>query len=73
MYRIPDGFGLVKENMELSLNQEQLLAAEQIFREWQEPDPRPALLFGVTGKRKDPGLYAPDPEGTGGGKNRRSC
>lgn len=44
MYRIPDGFGLVKENMELSLNQEQLLAAEQIFREWQEPDPRPALL-----------------------------
>ena len=52
MYRIPDGFGLVKENMELSLNQEQLLAAEQIFREWQEPDPRPALLFGVTGSGK---------------------
>ena len=52
MYRIPEGFGLVKENMELSLNQEQLLAAEQIFREWQEPDPRPALLFGVTGSGK---------------------
>ena len=52
MYRIPEGLGLVKENMELSLNQEQLLAAEQIFREWQEPDPRPALLFGVTGSGK---------------------
>ena len=52
MYRIPEGIGLVKEDMELSLNQEQLLAAEQIFREWQEPDPRPALLFGVTGSGK---------------------
>ena len=31
MYRIPEGLGLVKENMELSLNQEQLLAAEQIL------------------------------------------
>ena len=52
MYRNPEGLGLVKEKMELSLNQEQLLAAEQIFREWQEPDPRPALLFGVTGSGK---------------------
>ena len=57
----------MKENMELSLNQEQLLAAEQIFREWQEPDPS-LHFFRSDRKRKDAGLYATDPEGAGGGK-----
>ena len=32
--------------------QEQQEAAEQIFREWQNPHPRPTLLFGVTGSGK---------------------
>mgnify|MGYP002519141332 CR=1 FL=1 len=52
MYRIPESSGLVKEEKELSLNREQREAAEQIFWEWQKPDPRPTLLFGVTGSGK---------------------
>ena len=69
MYRIPEGLGLVKENMELSLNQEQLLAAEQIFGNGRSRT-KACTSFRrfLCRKRKDPGLYAPDPEGTGGGK-----
>lgn len=52
MYRIPESEGLVKDDRELCLNQEQQEAAEQIFREWQNPHPRPTLLFGVTGSGK---------------------
>ena len=52
MYRIPDQADLVKEDRELCLNEEQQAAAEQIFQEWQKPEPRPTLLFGVTGSGK---------------------
>ena len=52
MYRIPDQADLVKEDRELCLNEEQQVAAEQIFQEWQKPEPRPTLLFGVTGSGK---------------------
>ena len=52
MYRIPESEGLVKDDRELCLNQEQQEATEQIFREWQNPHPRPTLLFGVTGSGK---------------------
>ena len=52
MYRIPDQVDLVKEDRELCLNEEQQAAAEQIFQEWQKPEPRPTLLFGVTGSGK---------------------
>ena len=52
MYRIPKNSGLVKEDGELSLNQEQQEAVAEIFQEWQKPEPRPALLFGVTGSGK---------------------
>lgn len=52
MYRIPNQADLVKEDSELCLNAEQNEAVEQIFKEWQEPEPRPALLFGVTGSGK---------------------
>ena len=52
MYRIPDQANLVKEDRELCLNEEQQAAAEQIFQEWQKPEPRPTLLFGVTGSGK---------------------
>ena len=52
MYRIPDQADLVKEDRELCLNEEQQAAAEQIFQEWQKPEPRPTLLSGVTGSGK---------------------
>ena len=52
MYRLPDQADLVKEDRELCLNEEQQAAAEQIFQEWQKPEPRPTLLFGVTGSGK---------------------
>ena len=52
MYRIPEQADLVKEDRELCLNEEQQAAAEQIFQEWQKPEPRPTLLFGVTGSGK---------------------
>ena len=52
MYRIPDQADLVKEDRELCLNEEQQAAAEQIFQEWQKSEPRPTLLFGVTGSGK---------------------
>ena len=52
MYRIPDQADLVKEDRKLCLNEEQQAAAEQIFQEWQKPEPRPTLLFGVTGSGK---------------------
>ena len=52
MYRIPNQADLVKEACELCLNAEQNVAVKQIFREWKEPEPRPVLLFGVTGSGK---------------------
>ena len=52
MYRLPDQADLVKEDRELCLNEEQQAAAKQIFQEWQKPEPRPTLLFGVTGSGK---------------------
>ena len=52
MYRIPNQADLVKEDCELCLNAEQNVAVKQIFREWKEPEPRPVLLFGVTGSGK---------------------
>lgn len=52
IYRIPNQSDLKKEDRELCLNAEQQAAAEQIFREWQCREPRPALLFGVTGSGK---------------------
>lgn len=52
MYRIPNQADLVKEDSELCLNAEQNEAVEQIFKEWKEPEPRPTLLFGVTGSGK---------------------
>ena len=52
MYRIPNQADLVKEDGELCLNAEQNVAVKQIFREWKEPEPRPVLLFGVTGSGK---------------------
>ena len=52
MYRIPNQADLVKEDCELCLNAEQNVAVKQIFREWKEQEPRPVLLFGVTGSGK---------------------
>ena len=52
MYRIPNQADLVKEYCELCLNAEQNVAVKQIFREWKEQEPRPVLLFGVTGSGK---------------------
>ena len=52
MYRIANQADLVKEDCELCLNAEQNVAVKQIFREWKEPEPRPVLLFGVTGSGK---------------------
>ncbi len=52
MYRIPNPSDLVKEDYELCLNAEQKAAVEQVFQEWQKPEPRPTLLFGVTGSGK---------------------
>ena len=52
MYRIPNQADLVKEDGELCLNAEQNVAVKQIFSEWKEPEPRPVLLFGVTGSGK---------------------
>ena len=52
MYRIPNQADLIKEDSELCLNAEQQAAAEKIFQEWQSGDPRPTLLFGVTGSGK---------------------
>lgn len=45
MYRIPKNSGLVKEDGELSLNQEQQEAVAEIFQEWQKPEPEILHFF----------------------------
>ena len=50
--RIPKSSGLMQDEGEISLNSHQQEAVQQITEEWKKPDPRPALLFGVTGSGK---------------------
>ena len=60
MYRIPESEGLVKDDRELCLNQEQPGMAESTS-ETNAP-------VRSNRKRKNPGLYAADPESSGGRK-----
>ena len=52
MYRIPKNSGLVKEDGELSLNQEQLEAVAEIFSGMAGTGPEACTSFGVTGSGK---------------------
>ncbi len=52
VFRIPKTSGFMQDEREISLNSQQQEAVQQIVEEWKNPDPRPALLFGVTGSGK---------------------
>ncbi len=68
MYRIPKNSGLVKEDGELSLNQEQQGSrCRDFFRNGRNRN-RDLHFFWSDRKRKDAGLHEADPGSTGRGK-----
>ena len=68
MYRIPEGLGLVKENMGAESEPGTAFGGRADLSGMAGAGPKACTSFRSDRKWKDPGLYAPDPEGTGGGK-----
>ena len=66
MYRIPEGLGLVKENMESEPGT--AFGGRADLSGMAGAGPKACTSFRSDRKRKDAGLYATDPEGAGGGK-----